>query len=408
MKKSFCLATVFGLIGLMALSAPVLARADQAEKAQIAQRIKNVENGLLEFKPGAPPGDKKWTLTERMAAHKIPGVSIAVIDGYKIDWVKAYGLLKAESDAVVTPESIFQAASTTKVVTVVLILHFIEKGRLDLDRDVNAYLKSWQVPENDFTKQRKVTLRLLLTHRSGLPATNFPHDEKAGAPTLVQVLKGELPAQNKPAVVEYLPGSKWQYSNIGYVVLQQVLEDVSGKPFTRLAQEIVFEPLGMKSSTMVYPLAAEMRPREAMPHDEKGQVGEPGLPPSALAQGGLLTTPSDLARLTIELMNAYQGRPLRLLSQNTVRQMFHKEADLDPKIFGFPIGQGLGVMLMGKGKDFSFAHPGSNYPGTTCWLVGYPELGRGAVIMANGVNGDMLSLEILPAISNEYGWPPNE
>jgi hypothetical protein len=65
-------------------------------------------------------------------------------------------------------------------------------------------------------------------------------------------------------------------------------------------------------------------------------------------------------------------------------------------------------MLMGKGKDFSFAHPGSNDPGTTCWLVGYPELGKGAVIMANGVNGDLLSLEILPAISNEYSWPPNE
>ena len=194
----------------------------------------------------------------------------------------------------------------------------------------------------------------------------------------------------------------------GYVVLQQVLEDVSGKPFTQLAREIIFEPLGMRFSTLVYPLDGEMQAREAMPHDEAGQPGESSLPPSALAQGGLLTTPSDLARLTLELMSAYQGRSSRLLSQKTVRRMFHKEADLDPKIFGFPVGQGLGVMLMGKGKDFSFAHPGSNYPGTTCWLVGYPELGKGAVIMANGAKGDLLSLEILPAISNEYGWPRNE
>jgi len=408
MKKIFWLAMVFASICLSALAASVSVQADQSGKGQVALRIKNVENGLLEFKPGAPPGKKKWTLAERMAVHKIPGVSIAVIDENKIDWAKSYGVLKAGSDAVVTPESIFQAASTTKVVTAALVLYFIEKGRLGLDGDVNAYLKSWQVPENDFTKEKKVTLRLLLSHQSGFPATNFPHDEKAGAPTLVQVLKGEFPAQNKPAIVEYLPGSKWQYSNIGYVVLQQILEDVSGKPFTQLAKEIVFEPLGMKSSTMAYPLEAKMRTREAMPHDEKGQAGEPSLPPSALAQGGLLTTPSDLARLTIELMNAYQGRSSRLLSQKTVRQMFHKEADIDPRIFGFPVGQGLGVVLMGQGQDFSFAHPGSNYPGTTCWLVGYPELGKGAVIMANGVNGDMLSLEILPAISNEYGWPPNE
>jgi CubicO group peptidase (beta-lactamase class C family) len=408
MKKVFRLTTVFVFIGMIVLPAAVLAQSGRTEKAQVAQRIKNIESGLLEFKPGASPGEKKWTLAERMAVHKIPGVSIAVIDGYKVDWVKAYGVLKAGSDAVVTPESIFQAASTTKVVTATLVLHFLEKGRIDLDSDVNTYLKSWQVPENEFTMQKKVTLRLLLTHQSGLPATNFSYDDKVGAPTLVQVLKGEFPAQNKPAVVEYLPGSKWQYSNVGYVVLQQVLEDISGKPFSQLANEIIFEPIGMKSSTMVYPLDAKARAHEAMPHDEKGQVGEPSLPPSALAQGGLLTTPTDLARLTIELMNAYQGRSSLLLSQKTVRQMFHKEADIDPRIFGFPVGQGLGVMLRGKGKDFSFAHPGANYPGTTCWLVGYPELGKGAIIMANGVNGDMLSLEILPAISNEYGWPPNE
>jgi CubicO group peptidase (beta-lactamase class C family)/glyoxylase-like metal-dependent hydrolase (beta-lactamase superfamily II) len=381
---------------------------DQPEKSRVAQRIINVENGLTEFNPGAPPGQKRWTLAERMAVLRIPGVSIAVIDGHKVDWAKAYGLLKAGADAAVTPGSIFQAASTTKMLTAALVLHFVEKGRLDLDRDVNSYLKSWLVPENEFTKEKKVTLRLLLTHQSGFPATNFPQDEKAGPPTLVQVLKGEPPAQNKPAVVGYLPGSRWQYSNIGYVVLQQILEDVSGKPFTRLAKEIVFGPLGMTSSTLVYPLGGERQAGEAMPHDEAGQPGEPGLPPTALAQGGLLTTPTDLARLTLELMNAYQGRPARLLSPETIRRMFQKEADLDPKIFGFPVGQGLGVMLMGEGRSLSFAHPGSNYPGTTCWLVGYPELGKGAVIMANGAKGDLLSLEILPAISNEYGWPRNE
>jgi CubicO group peptidase (beta-lactamase class C family)/glyoxylase-like metal-dependent hydrolase (beta-lactamase superfamily II) len=383
-------------------------QSDQPEKSRVAQRIENVENGLLEFNPGAPPSQKKWTLAERMAYHQVPGVSIALIDNYEVDWVKAYGLLKAGRDAKVTPESIFQAASTTKMVTAALVLHFVEKGKLELDADVNTYLMSWQVPENEFTRQKKVSLRLLLTHQSGFPETNFPQDEKAGPPTLVQVLKGESPAQNKPAVVEYLPGSQWQYSNIGYVVLQQILEDVSDKPFTRLAREIIFEPLGMRSSTLAYPLDGEMQAREAMPHDEAGQAGQPALPPSALAQGGLLTTPEDLARLTIELMSAYQGRSSRLLSQKIVRQMFHKEVDIDPKIFGFPVGQGLGVMLMGEGKNFSFAHPGSNYPGTTCWLVGYPELGKGAVIMANGAKGDLLSLEILPAISNEYGWPQRQ
>lgn len=113
-------------------------------------------------------------------------------------------------------------------------------------------------------------------------------------------------------------------------------------------------------------------------------------------------------RLTIGLMLGYQGRSSRLLSQKTVREMFHKELDPDPKIFGLPAGEGLGASPMGEGHDLSFTHPGGNDPGTTCWLVGYPELGKGAVIMANGAKGDLLSLEILPAISNEYGWPRNE
>jgi len=408
MKMTLYLVTVIVLLGMPTRPAVVEVQSGQPTESQVGQMIRNVENGLLEFSPGSPPSKKKWSLKERMALQKVPGVSIAVIADNKVDWAKGYGVLKAGSDAAVTPESIFQAASTTKLLTAVLVLSYVEKGKLNLDTDVNAYLKSWQVPENDLTKEKKVTLRLLLTHQSGLPATNFPHDEKAGAPTLVQVLKGEFPAQNKPAVVEYLPGSKWQYSNIGYAVIQQVLEDVSGKGFPRMAAEIIFKPLGMESSTLVYPLEAKMRPREAMPHNEGGQAGEPGMPPSALAQGGLLTTPSNLARLTIELMLAYQGRSSRLLSQKTVREMFHKELDLDPKLFGFPVGEGLGVMLMGKSGDFAFTHPGSNYPGTTCWLVGYPELGKGAVIMANGAKGDLLSLEILPAISNEYGWPQNE
>jgi len=96
----------------------------------------------------------------------------------------------------------------------------------------------------------------------------------------------------------------------------------------------------------------------------------------------------------------------QILFQQTVRRMFQKELDLDPRMFGFPLEEGLGVFLQGSGKDFSFLHPGGNDPGATSWLVGYPELGKGAVIMTNGAKGDLLSLEILPALAKTYGWPP--
>jgi CubicO group peptidase (beta-lactamase class C family) len=281
------------------------------------------------------------------------------------------------------------------------VLHFVQEGRLDLDRDVNDYLKSWKIPENELTRGKKVTLRLLLTHRAGLPMTNFDYDD-GPPPSLVQVLRAEPPARNKPAVVGFEPGSKWQYSNIGYVAIQLLLEDLTGRPLNDLMREVVFEPLGMTSSTLTYPLEAGLREKEALPHDVDGQTGEPGLHATAQAQGGLMTTPSDLARFTIELMKAFQGESDLVLNRDTARAMLHPELDLDPSLLGMPLREGLGVLLSPAGEPLWFGHPGDNYPGASSWVVGYPGLGTGIVIMTNGAKGNLLAMEVLPAFVKEY------
>jgi CubicO group peptidase (beta-lactamase class C family) len=378
---------------------------------QTAARIKTIERGLVQFtipmmmlKPDTAGVEVLRTFAERMAYYKVPGVSIAVIDNNTIDWVKGYGMLKAGGDTPVTTESMFQAASTSKLLTAVMALHFVQEGALDLDEDVNNYLTSWKVPQNEFTRERKVTLRLLLTHQAGLPATNFSNEEHADYPSLIQVLDGEPPALNNPAVVEYVPGSKWQYSNLGCLVIQKILEDVAEKPFADLADEIIFKPLGMGNSTFSYPLLPDDQVREAMPHDDQGIAREPAMHFTALAHAGLMTTPSDLARITIELMRAYTGESASLLSKESARQLFHRELDLDPRLFGVPLGEGLGVLLYGEEPDFMFVHPGSNLPGTNCWLVGLPESGRGAVVMTNGMMGELLGMDIITAINKAYRW----
>ena len=169
--------------------------------------------------------------------------------------------------------------------------------------------------------------------------------------------------------------------------------------------ETVFAPLGMRSSTFTYPLPAKLRAREATPHDEDGVAREPAMHATALAQGGLVTTPSDLARFAVQLMLAHQGRSGILLSQATARQMFQPQVELDPQLLGMPLADGLGVLLHGQGDDLSFLHPGDNWPGLSCWLVGFPESGKGAVIMTNGARGNLLAMEIVRAIADEYGWP---
>jgi len=381
----------------------------QEQDATMKQRIERVEKGLIEFKspagmlhPDSAQIANPKNIEERMRYYGVPGVSIAVISGYRLEWAKTYGVMNVKTGAPVTTGTIFEAASTSKFATAVMALSFVQKGLLDLDADVNIYLKSWKVPGNQFTVREKVTLRRLLTHKAGLPATNFDRDENTRYPTLVDVLKGERPALNKPAVPESVPGSKWQYSNVGYDVIQLLLEDVTGKPFQRIAEEVVFGPLGMNNSTFEYPLDSTKKQFEAMPHDDQGVARQPMMHRTALAHGGLTTTPTDLAVLANEIMLSHQGKSRKVISQETAKLLLHKEFDLDPRIFGLPISEGLGVMLMGDGKDLLFAHPGSNLPGLNCWLIGWPERGTAAVVMTNGAKGEVLAMEIIAAINLEH------
>lgn len=157
--------------------------------------LKNIENDLPEYAPGSiilPKPPNGHSIAERMAAYHIPGLSLAVIEEYQVQWVQGYGILRTGGTDPVTPQTLFQACSTSKMVTAPIALRLVEQGVLDMDADVNTYLKSWQVPENEFTRSLKVTLRGLLSHRSGInrPDGGFEWDD-GSTPTLVQILRGE-------------------------------------------------------------------------------------------------------------------------------------------------------------------------------------------------------------------------
>ncbi|MFC2104475.1 SUMF1/EgtB/PvdO family nonheme iron enzyme [Bacteroidota bacterium] len=387
----------------------------QTNEIPVEQKIKNIEKGLVEFKSpiDALQGNNKDTanlknLYERMEFYNVPGLSVAVINDNKIDWAKSYGILKKGSDIRATKTSYFEAASTTKLLTAAITLHFVEKGILDLDEDVNNYLKRWKISNNEFTENQKVTLKLILSHQSGLnrPDGGF---SSSGIPTIIQTLNGESPAEHEAAIIESVPGTEWNYSNFGYIVIQLIIEDVLNKPFSQIAQEAVFDKLGMQSSTFLLPLNEEQKKNEALPHDEEGIAHEPVVDPNSLAHAGLMTTASDLALFTTELMKSYKGESNLLFSQSIAQKLFHRELEIDPiQMFGLSVGEGLGVFLSGTDKNFAFLHPGGNYPGSECWLIGYPETGQGVIIMANGAKGSLLAMEIIPAISREYSWPKFE
>ena len=344
-------------------------------------------------------------LSKEMKKRNVPGVSMTLIEDNSIKWSKSYGIINNESRAPVNTETLFQAASVTKMMVAALALHCVENGMIDLDRNINDYLTSWKLPDNQFTKEQKVTLRLLLSHRAGLPDSDFPYEE-GHRPSLVEVLNGKWPAQNKPARVEFRPGSQWQYSNMSYVIIQMMIEDVCRKPVSQLMQEVVFEPLHMGNSTLTYPLTDDFAKRDvALPHDENGKEYTPNLHPIAVAQGGVISTPEDIAKFLIELMRSYQGESDKVISQSLTSEMFHEECSLDPDVFGgIPASQGLGVFIV-QGEQFYILSVGNNAPGSTCWAVCIPQMGKGAVVMTNGFQGFDLSTKIIGALLILNHWP---
>jgi CubicO group peptidase (beta-lactamase class C family) len=271
----------------------------------------------------------------------------------------------------------------------------VESGKLNLDTDVNQYLKTWKVPANTFTEKTKVTLRELLTHTAGITVHGFPgYASDAARPTIVQVLNGEKPA-NTPAIrVDTIPGTEWRYSGGGFVITEVLLEDVTGQLFPKLMHDIVLGPIGMTRSTYEQPLPQNRMAEVAMPYHPDGQPvpGGPHVYPE-MAPAGLWTTPSDLARYAIEVQKTLAGKSHAVLSAAMAREMLTPGKNQ----------WGLGVETGGGAGHLYFTHSGAN-EGFQCDLVAY-ENGDGAVIMTNSDSGGQLATEILRTIAHEYGWP---
>jgi CubicO group peptidase (beta-lactamase class C family) len=372
----------------------ILATLSAQTPEAIEQRIQRIQNGIspVILVKGEPVSTMK--LADRMAALHVPGVSIAMIHDGKIEWARGFGVTKIGGPPV-TPDTLFQAASISKPVAAMAVLRLVQSGKLNLDTDVNQYLKTWKVPANNFTEHKKVTLRELVTHTAGLTVHGFAgYASDAAVPTLVQVLNGEEPANSAPIRVDTEPGTIWRYSGGGYVIAQQLLEDVTGEPFPKLMHDTVLEPIGMARSTYEQPLPRSRMGEVALPYRGDGQPvpGGPHVYPE-MAPAGLWTTPSDLARYAIEVQKSLAGTSNRVLSEATIRQM------LTPGLNH----QGLGPGVGGSANHPYFTHGGAN-EGYRCNLVAYNN-GDGLVIMTNGDNGGELASEIQRSVAREYNWP---
>jgi CubicO group peptidase (beta-lactamase class C family) len=348
-------------------------------------------------------------IEERMRHHGVPGLAVAVIDSFEVEWTGGWGVLEAGGNEPVTDETLFEAASTTKVATAAVVLRLIEMGLLQLDQDVNEILLDWRVPDTPPSTSERVTVLRLLSHTAGINRPDGGFDIVQGeAPTLTDVLMGRAPAINKALAVEHVPGSKHQYSNLGFILLQQIIEDATGRLYSDVAQQEVFKPLDMGHSTFEPNLPGWSGPRTPSHHDSDGRPVSSDVHPTALAHGQLWTTPADLAKLTASIMSSAAGREDGLLDAETAQLALTTVREIDPAPHAGLLGQGLGVFILDTPDGPGFCHPGFNSPGTACFLIGFPSAGKGAVVMANGANGLDLSFEVLSGLAREYSWPSPE
>ena len=317
-----------------------------------------------------------WSIWDRMEHHLVPGVSIAVINDGVVEWAKVYGVKRAHGSDSISVSTLFQAASISKPVTACAILRLAERGVLSLDVDVNEYLKSWKVPSNSYTAESPVTLRGLLAHNAGVTVQGFPgYVAGEKMPTAVDVLAGRR--NTDPVEVRFVPGERCRYSGGGYTIAQVLLEDLTGVSFQSVMQTEVLDPVGMSESTFEQPLPERLASVGAVGH------GEDGIPMQGRwrtcpeqAAAGLWTTPTELARVLVDLRRAYFGGTDAVLKPATVQEMLSRGLD----------ERGLGFNVAGTGDSLIIYHGGGN-KGYRSFILLYPITGDGIGVMTNAEGG---------------------
>jgi CubicO group peptidase (beta-lactamase class C family) len=368
-----------------------------AQSAQ--QRMQAVQSHLSRYVVIRGSRNDDMNLDAQMKAFGVPAVSIAAIRNGAIDGALAYGVSSNEGVPVST-ETLFGAASISKSVTALGVLKLVEEGKIDLDANVNQYLKRWKIPDNPFTATQKVTVRELLNHTSGIGTHNGEiYDPDAPVPTLLQLLDGEKPARTPPVRIEAIPGTKFAYANGGYLVLSLLIEDVTGESFAAYMKRTVLDPIGMRHSTFDAPLSLEWRAHAATAYgaDGKWAVSPSKFVEPNLAAGGLWSTPTDLAKLLLEVQRAYDGKSHKVLHQQTIRMMVSPNKDvISPRRYG------LGFEVGGSLENAYIRHGGSALFQDD--MVEYLH-GNGIVVMTSGGGGGELADEVLRSAGTVYDFP---
>ena len=311
--------------------------------------------------------------------HNVPGASVAVVKHGQVAWAKGYGMADPAQGLPVTPDSVFDAASIAKPVTAWGVMTLVEDGKLDLDAPVERYLTRWHLPPSEFDHDQ-ITIRRILSHTAGLSTDGDTGvDPGAYVPSVEEALNGAVLGMHALRVA-YTPGEDYHYSSIGYTLVELAVEQITGESFSSYMQREVLDPLGMLNSG--YEWTPGLQAKAAIGHDWYNNP-LPFYQYSTRAQGGLHTTPTDLAIFMAASLPGPNGEPVGrgVLTPASVAEIltpvpFAKQAESSHVA-------GLGFDLIRVDDNLVGARKTGDHRGYKPIIVMDLEQGAGIAIMAN-------------------------
>lgn len=313
-----------------------------------------------------------------VAHDSVGSISALVFSGGKIIFARAYGLAEREKSIPADTATIYRAASITKTLTAAMMMVLVQRGQLNPDDPVEKYLPEIKRVKK-YWRKTPITFAQLAAHTSGLEKEPRAKGYDEGP---FDEWENKLIGLISKTKASSAPGERFRYSNIGYGILGLALSRVTGKPYTQLAKELVFDPVGMHSSFFVTDSASKSRLASGYICDPFEGTVDGQLPQAEhkgrgykVPNGGLYTTPADLARLLMALCPGSQSPLLDEKHRNMMQTIQTPESR--------EYGYGLGFNIPKTGNGIKIVEHDGGVPGYQCNMVMNPETCTGVIIMRN-------------------------
>ena len=329
-----------------------------------------------------------------MARYNIPGAAVAVVADGELVYARGYGYADIETETPVNPEeTLFHVGSITKLFTWTCVMQQVEQGTIDLNADVNTYLKDFSIPET--YPGHPVTMRHLMTHSAGFEETevHFAVAEPADLYSFRIYCK-----ENIPALV-YPPGTVTSYSNYGTTLAAVIIEDVTGIPYDQYVQENILDPLGMTDTIISYPAAPEMDAYTASGYHYLGGANA-AVPDTAFVigpAGTISSTATDMAKFVGMHMEEGTLNGAQVLAPDTARLMHAPAFANDPRVSSMC----LGIYENHIGGERIITHGGDTDTFHSL-LVIIPERQAGYFVSYNSAGGNTARNDLLMAFVNHF------